>query len=355
VLGRLATRANLGDHGSSRVRPPSRVSPFDGLRAALPGAAVTHDAGEDLRRAATLAAASDVAVVVVGYDARDEGEGLVAPIDDGIHMLPPPAGGAVFGRFTSWALGAAARLRLVPGGDRTSLTLSAADEALIAAVSEAQPRTIVVVIGASAVIMERWRSRVPAILLAWYPGMEGGHALADVLLGIAEPGGRLPFAMPADPAHLPHFDPAARSIPYDRWWGQRLLDRDGHAAAWPLGFGLGYSRFTLRSVAIETLQPAEQRAVVAVDVANIGERAGATVVQLYAEAAGAERRRELLGFARVALAAGGERRITVEASLQPLARRDPATRTWTLASGSWRLVAAQHCGDAAGVATEFVL
>jgi len=355
ILGRLATRANLGDRGSSMVRPPAKTSPLAGLQHALPGVVVEHDVGDDLHRAATLAAECDVAVLVVGYDARDEGEGLVAPLDDGIEMLPPPLGGAVFGRITSMALSAAARLRLMPGGDRASLSLAAADEALIEAVAAVQPRTIVVVIGASAVLMERWRERVPAILLAWYPGMEGGHALADVLLGAAEPGGRLPFAMATDAAHLPHFDAAARSIDYDRWWGQRLLDRDGHLPAYSFGFGLGYSTFALRAIALGALDAAERRVEVEVAVANTGARAGATVVQLYAQAAGAAPRRELLGFARVALAAGTEQRITLVASLQPLAQRDPATRTWNLVPGIYQLIAAQHCGDPAGVVTELLL
>ena len=105
----------------------------------------------------------------------------------------------------------------------------------------ANPRTVVVIMAGSAVIVERWRASVPGIVVLWYPGSEGGRALADVLLGAADPGGRLPFAVPTDPAHLPYFDKAATRIVYDRWHGQRLLDRDGHAPAFPLGFGLSYT------------------------------------------------------------------------------------------------------------------
>lgn len=355
VLGRLATRANLGDHGSSAVRPPATVSPLDGLREALPGVEVAHADGKDARAAATLAAAADVAVVVVGYGARDEGEGVVAPFDDAIRTLPPPAG-SPFGGFMGWLAAEASRRRLVPGGDRARLTLAQADEELILKVAEAQPRTVVVVIGASAVLMERWRARVPALLLAWYPGMEGGRALADVLLGAVEPGGRLPFVMPTEAAHLPYFDATARTITYDGWWGQRLLDRDGREPAYPLGFGLGYGRLAVQGAELRAVDVAAETAVVDVEITNPGSRRSGTVVQLYAEAdGGALPRRQLVGFARVELAAGASARVTVEATLRPLSRRDPATRTWSVVPGRYRLVAAQFCGDPAGVATELLL
>jgi beta-glucosidase len=215
---------------------------------------------------------------------------------------------------------------------------------------------VVVVIGASAVLMEGWRSRVPAILLAWYPGMEGGRALADVLLGVAEPGGRLPFVMPAEAADLPHFDPTARTITYDGWWGQRLFDRDGRASAFPFGFGLGYGRLELQRVELQAVDVAAESAVVEVDVTNPGTRRSGTVVQLYAEAGnGVLPRRQLVGFTRVILAPGATDRVMVAASLRPLSRRDPATRAWSVVPGTYRLVAAQWSGDPAGVAVELPL
>jgi len=355
VIGRLATRANLGDYGSSAVRPPSTVSPLEGLRLALPGVAVEHDAGADPRSAAALAGRADAAVVVVGYGARDEGEAVVAPFDDAIRTLPRPLGSPL-GGLLGWLAAEASRRRRVPGGDRVGLTLAAADEELILQVAAAQPRTVVVVIAASAVLMERWRSQVPAILLAWYPGMEGGHALADVLLGAAEPGGRLPFVIPADAAHLPHFDATARTITYDAWWGQRLLDRDGREAAFPLGFGLGYGRLEILGAELRTVDVAAETAIVEVDLVNRGTRRSGTVVQLYAEVDDDQLpRRQLVGFARVVLGAGEQGRISIDASLRPLARRDVTTRTWRFVPGSYRLVAAQYCGDPQGVATDLEL
>ena len=89
------------------------------------------------------------------------------------------------------------------GGDRASLSLRESDERLIAAAAAANPRTVVVLVGAGTIMMEAWRGTVPAILLMWYAGMEGGHALGRVLAGDVDPSGRLPFAIPADPDALP--------------------------------------------------------------------------------------------------------------------------------------------------------
>ena len=95
-------------------------------------------------------------------------------------------------------------------------------------------------------IIEAWRARVPAILMLWYPGMEGGHALADVLLGRVNPSGRLPCAFPARAEDLPFFDRDATAITYDRWHGYRKLEREGVAAAFPFGFGLSYTSLHLQ-------------------------------------------------------------------------------------------------------------
>ena len=90
----------------------------------------------------------------------------------------------------------------------------------------------------SAVLMERWREWIPGILVLWYPGMEGGHALADIVLGKRSPTGRLPFTIPTSEDHLPFFDAEATTIEYGPLHGQALLDDLGVPAAYPFGFGL---------------------------------------------------------------------------------------------------------------------
>ncbi len=135
------------------------------------------------------------------------------------------------------------------------------DEEIIAAVAAANPRTVVSIVAAGAVLTERWRREVPAVVVMWYAGMEGGHALADVLSGRHNPSGRLPFSVPISEDHLPFFDPAATSIAYDRFHGQRLLDRLGVPAAYPQGFGLSYTTFAIESAdVVEVLQHAARPA-----------------------------------------------------------------------------------------------
>ncbi|MCD0483583.1 glycoside hydrolase family 3 C-terminal domain-containing protein [Streptacidiphilus sp. ASG 303] len=113
------------------------------------------------------------------------------------------------------------------GGDRDRPTLHPEDEELVLAVADAHPRTVVGVVTAGAVLTGRRRHRVPALLMLWYAGMEGGNALADVLLGRCDAAGRLPFSVPEHTDHLPPFDRDARIAHYDLWHGQRLLDRRG--------------------------------------------------------------------------------------------------------------------------------
>ena len=333
VIGALATEANLGDHGSSRVRPPAVSSPLDGLREALPHTRIVHVDGSDPAAAARAAADADAAIVVAGMTWNDEGEFIVNTDMKSLDALGFPFNSRVL-QFIGGKL-ATLGTRFAKGGDRQSLTLHRADEALIATVAAANPRTAVVVIGGSAIIAEAWRHEVAAILMAWYPGMEGGRAIADVLTGAQEPGGRLPVAIPTDARHLPFFDAQAKSIVYDSCWGQRKLDRDGHPAAYPFGFGLGYTTFDMELV---DHHGSEDEAVAEVRIRNTGRRAGSTVAQVYAVSDAADAVPQLVGFRRVELPAGGEHTVAVDLDLTPIMQRDPETRDWSRRPGEWGIV-----------------
>ena len=258
-------------------------------------------------------------MVVVGLSSVDEGESLVGVDTSSTQLF----GGLARFRLVAAALGrvlAWGAKRQKWGGDRRDLRLHPPDVALIRAVAAVNPRTIVVVVGGATVVVDPWDQEVAALLLAWYPGMEGGHAIADLLLGDAQPAGRLPVAIPHRGTDLPVVDWDASTAVYDRWSGQRKLDRDGVPAAYPLGFGLGYSTFALTDLTFGSVQ--DQHLDVSVSVTNTGGAAGRHVVQVYAARPCDTGRtvRTLLGFSSVALAAGETRRLRVSCSTRPLQR-----------------------------------
>ncbi len=355
VIGRLADVANTGDHGSSDVRSPGVVTPLEGLRAALPGVEISHTPADDPAVAAEAARLADVAVVIVGYTAEDEGEYIdnEAFADPALLAPLPPFGdnpalqqrleGLLSGGEGSTAGSGGA------GGDRLSLRLRPVDAEIIRAVAAANARTVVAIITAGAVITEEWRDVVPAVLVSWYPGAEGGHALADVLLGYVDASGRLPFSIPTSEDHLPFFDRNATAITYDKWFGQRLLDRDGHAAAFPLGFGLSYTDFALSDLSVDDLVGDSFGA--AVTVRNVGPRAGRHVVQLYGrlDAGDDFPARVLLGFGSAALSPGAETRLEVTGSTRPLQRW--AGNGFEAAVPSVVIEAAAFAGDPEALAT----
>jgi beta-glucosidase len=334
VIGRLADVANTGDGGSSNTHSTHVTTALEGLRAAAGDRVrVAHDDGADPAAAAALAKDTDIALVVAGYTHDDEGEFIppdqLAPFRD---LFPEPAAdeAAIAERIMHVQEGG-----FSPGGDRARLTLHPRDEALT----------------------EAWRDRVPAILMLWYPGMEGGHALADILFGRVNPGGRLPCVFPRRADDLPFFDRDASAITYDLWHGYRKLDRDGVSAAFPFGFGLSYTRFAYSDLQLDRSSVGSDNAVTAsVDVANVGAVAGDTVVQLYVSAVGSAVERaakELKAFARVALAAGESRQVTLRVPVAELAYRDGAA--WTVEPIEYQVIVAQHADDEAALKASFAV
>lgn len=328
VIGQLAATANLGDRGSSRVRAPHVVTPLDGVRFGFDGVDVAYDDGTDPARAAAVAAAADVAVLVVGYTHLDEGEYIGGSVMAELAALYPPQApgdGELLAAAFQRAAADGGERAMGTGGDRTSLRLHADDEALIEAVAAANPRTVVCVMAGSAVLMP-WADRAGAVLMLWYPGMEGGHALADVLSGRACPSGRLPFSVPFAEEHLPFFERETSSITYDRWHGYTKLQRDGVAAHFPFGFGLSYTSFGIG-------EARRTDTGVAATVTNTGAARGAHVVQVYGgvdHPDWADRPQwRLVGFARTAaIEPGAAVAVAIDADLDVLAMWIPAEQRW---------------------------
>jgi len=357
VFGRLAHTVNIGDGGSSDVWDLSCRTVLDGLRDAIDH--VTYDDGSLADRAAQVARAADVAIVVVGYTYLDEGE-YIGETDPSLMTLFPPGDEAdVVDRFQERLeqltpiikpdrLGERPRM-FSRGGDRSSLRLLPDDVELIRTVAAANARTIVVIQAGSAVITTEWASSVAGIVQAWYGGAEAGAGLADALLGMLNPSARLPFTVPFDEADLPAFDRDATSFTYDRWHGWWRAERNEIAPAYPFGFGLSYTTFAVRDVAITANDSA---IVVRGNVRNTGERDGADVVQVYATLPDAEAPSRLIGFARVNVAAGAATAFEIVVPLDRLATRDSAAKSWRPASGSHLVTAARFVGDAGATSVE---
>jgi beta-glucosidase len=249
---------------------------------------------EMLDEAVALARAADVAIVVVGTNEEVESEGF----------------------------------------DRDSLALPGAQDELVRQVAAANPRTVVVV-NAGAPVLAPWLEEVPAVLLAWFPGQEGGNAIADVLLGAAEPGGRLPTTWPASEDGLPGTRPVDGVLEYSE--GLRIGYRRDGAPLLPFGHGLGYTQWEY--LGIEAAGEG-----VRVRVVNAGTRRGREVVQVYGDG-------RLVGFAAVEADAGEEVVAEIGVDRRALARWDGG---WVLEPGPHEVAAGRSFSDLR-VATEIVL
>ncbi|MFX0101987.1 MAG: beta-glucosidase [Candidatus Hodarchaeota archaeon] len=298
VLGKIARTANIGDLGSSRVYPPRVVSPLEGIKnAAGSEIEVVFDDGMNVAKAASLVEGMDAVVIIVGFTQKDEGE---------------------------WTI--------IHGGDRYPLDLNKRDEKLISTISEKSKNVIVVLESGTAITMEAWKDKVPGILIAWYPGMEGGTAIGEILFGDVNPSGRLPFTIPKSIDHLPFFNKRAKSIEYGYFHGYKLLDKDNQEPAFPFGFGLSYTTFSRKNLKIDKKTIDEKGEIgVSVDVKNEGNVAGDQVVQAYVgynNSAVTRPVKELKGFTRISLDPGESKTASIKIQAKDLGYYDVEKGKW---------------------------
>jgi beta-glucosidase len=330
VVGPYADQFVTGG-GSGDVTARSVVTALRGIRTrAGSGITVTYADGSDAAAAAALAKAADVAVVVVG-DVQTEGQdkdciGLNCTNDlansESVLVLQGKTCGQV------------------------SCPLNGTNEdGLITAVAAAQRQTVVV-LETGGPVLTPWRNQVAAVVEAWYPGQQGGTALARVLFGDVDPGGRLPATFPDSASQLPtagspqQYPGVAEQETYSegllvgyRWYDARQL-----TPAYPFGAGLSYTTFRYGPLAVRAATGPNQVAVATMQITNTGRRAGIAVPQLYvskpATAALSQPVRQLVGYRSVPVPAGR----TVQVSF-PL--NDRSFASWDVASGAaggWRVL-----------------
>ncbi|MFT3964954.1 MAG: glycoside hydrolase family 3 C-terminal domain-containing protein [Sphingobium sp.] len=334
LLGRLAALENTGDNGSSRVRAPYVVTPLQGLETLLGADAVLTGDESDLDAARATAEEADVAVVVVGYTAEEEGEYIIGDIALGADKEK--------GAEQEGPAGLPRRPSISDrpiGGDRQSLGLPDAQVALIRAAAASGKPVVVVIVAGSAVTVEEWREEANAIIMGFYAGMEGGTALARLLFGAVVPSGKLPFTVARDAADYPFFDRDAKTIEYDLWHGYTKFDREGLTPRYAFGHGLSYTRFSYHAL---NARVAGDRIEVSVAVRNDGDVAAEEVVQCYVGHPGktAEQPVKLLrAFGRVHVEPGETRLTRFAIEVASLRWRDPATHSWRLEHGTYRIMA----------------
>jgi beta-glucosidase len=229
------------------------------------------------------------------------------------------------------------------GYDRETMALPGRQDELVSRVAAVNPATIVVVNSGMPVLMN-WVDKVAAIVQMWFPGQAGGEALADVLLGVAEPGGRLPVTIPRAESDLAvrRARPKGGELAYSEGLlvGYRGYDRRNREPLFCFGHGLGYTWWEYESAAVATgqsLRPG-QDLTVAVKVRNSGDRAGREVIQAYLEGPGDDPGRPLrtlAAFAPVSAEPGdrAEARLTVPA--RAFMRFDPVAKEWRGAPGAY--------------------
>lgn len=305
LIGPYASAAHTGGGGSSSVAPLYTVTPLDGLKKHLGDrVTVNYNDGSDAAAAAALAKSADVAIVMVGNKDRE-------------------------------------------GRDRPNLSLPENQDALISAVAAANHHTIVVLKTGGPVLMP-WLDEVPAVLEAWYPGEEDGNVVADLLLGHANPSGKLSMTFPKSenetPAHTPEQYPGVNgNVAYSEGLqvGYRWYDAQKVEPLFPFGFGLSYTTFSLGNLkAPAKVRPGEIMRV-SVDLKNTGSRAGADVVQIYVASPGTaeEPPKQLKGFAKLKLRPGRTEHVIVTLDPRVFSVWSSKAKKWTVITGRYTLLA----------------
>jgi beta-glucosidase len=255
-----------------------------------------------------LAASADVVVVAAGFDGETEAE----------------------------------------SADRT-FRLPLGQDELIQEMAAANKNTIVVMTSGGSVDMNAWLNRIPALVQAWYPGQEGGTALAEILFGDVNPSGRLPVTFERrwedNPVHDSYYPEAGtKRVVYKEgvFVGYRGYERDGKKPLFPFGFGLSYTTFSYSNLSIKLLSNSESvpRYEVSFDVKNTGTREGADVAQVYVGDTQTKVRRpakELKGFVKVNLRPGETRKVSVILDRRALSYYDVNAKQWRAAPGDFNV------------------
>ncbi len=310
VIGRYADEINVGDHGSSNVFSPYTVTPYEGIKNRFGAKNVTVYYGCNTKKAKKAAADCDYIVVCVGSDWLQEGEFLVN-----------------MGNVKNKPKGS--------GGDRVNLHLPKEDVALIKALAQCGKKLIVNIMGGSAYVINDWINCADAVMMSFYSGLEGGNALADLISGDKNFGGKLPFTIAKRAEDYPdflHIGAENKEIVYGYYHGYTLFEKKNIKPDYPFGFGLSYTDFEIKNA--DCAKNAGTLTVTA-EVANTGKADGDEVLQVYigSNRTDIDRPVKLLkGFKRIGVDAGKTVKAQIEVEIEDIKFYDPESGNWMLDS-----------------------
>ncbi|MNW39106.1 Periplasmic beta-glucosidase precursor [compost metagenome] len=332
----------MGDYTSPQP-PGTVVTVLDGIREKLkddsgrvlyaPGCRIRGESREGFELALSTAEKADTIVMVVGgSSARDFGEGSI-DLKTGASKVTGH----------SWS-----DMDCGEGIDRMSLSLSGVQLELMQEISKLGKQLVVVYINGRP-IAEPWiDEHADAIVEAWYPGQEGGHAVADILFGDVNPSGRLTVSIPKHVGQLPVYYNGKRSR------GKRYLEEDSQPR-YPFGFGLSYTEFAYSNLKLESQELAVNGSTVAaVEVTNVGKRAGAEVVQLYISdkvSSVTRPAKELKGFRKIYLEPGETQTVKFTIGAEELQYIGPDMKT-VVEPGEFQVCIGRHVNDTLSAALQ---
>ena len=242
------------------------------------------------------------------------------------------------------------------GADRKDLKLPGGQDELIRKVAQANPRAVAVLMGGGAVEMDAWLAKVPAVLYAWYPGIEGGNALARVLFGDVNPSGKLPCTFPKrltdSPAHALRAYPGTNGTEVYKEGllvGYRWFDTKKIEPLFPFGHGLSYTTFKYSNLKLISDPGAlDVPMTVQFELANTGSRAGAEVAEVYVRETHPALLRpfkELKGFKKIFLQPGEKQRVSIILDRNAFAHYDPDKKGWVADKGAYKILVASSSRD----------
>jgi beta-glucosidase len=302
VIGPNATKKMAQGGGSSQVKPPYEITSLEGI----------SEKCKDKIEIVSSPLEADVAIIVIGLN----------------HMP----------------------YKDCEGSDKKKFNLSSIQINRINKTIQENPKTIVVLINGSPIGMD-WIDKVPAVIEAWYPGMEGGHAIASILFGEVNPSGRLPITFPKKLEDSSGQIIEDLDVKYEEgiFVGYRYFDTKNIEPLFPFGHGLSYTTFTYENLKISKDKVSgDETFKVSVDITNSGPRVGAEVIQLYiqdVECSVERPTKELKGFKKIKLEPGDKKSITLEIEKKDLSFYDDKSGRWKAEPGKFNILVGSSSRD----------